>query len=117
MNVKNNIVEELNDKLKELFVDQFDKVNGAKDEINKYLDSMDIESKYEYNSFCSDFLKVASNLLDSLTISDLQKMNIEYFVNEILSIMINYKIVEGEADDEKKLEKMIKHELKRKRGL
>ena len=119
MNIKENISEELSERLKSMFVDDYDKVNGAKEDINSYLDSINVNDKYDYNSFCHDFLNISSNLLENLTDNDIQNMDFMYFINEILSVMVNYKILndnDGKIDEETKVANLLRHEL-RMRGI
>lgn len=114
MNKKELIIEELTLKLKEMFVEDFDKVNGAKESINEYLLSINVESAYNYNDFCSDFLKVSDKLLTSLAESDLQSLEAPYIMSEIMSIMVRYKIMESEEDGDIRSYKLMQHELRMK---
>lgn len=119
MGTKEELAEELSIRLKELFVEDYDKVNSAKDNINVYLESIDVSTRYNYNDFCADFLKVSEKLIQSLTISDIQSIDSLYLMGEIMSIMVKYKIMDSEPDETKRLHKIIQHELRSKtvRGL
>ena len=114
MDKKEELSIELNNRLKELFVNDFDKVDGAKNDINGYLESIDVETRYSYNEFCADFLKVSDKLIHSLTLSDIQNVDAGFIMGEIMSIMVKYKILESEPDENKRLQKMIQHELRSK---
>jgi hypothetical protein len=112
MDRKEELSLELTNRLKELFVEDFDKVNGAKNDVNDYLESIDIHNKYDYNEFCSDFLKVSEKLIHSLTISDIQNADAGFIMGEIMTIMVKYKIMDSEPDDTQRLHKLLQHELK-----
>jgi len=113
MGKKEELVEELTNRLKEMFVDDYEKVYGIKEDINIYLESLDVV-KYEYNEFCSDFLKISNKLIQSLSLSDIQNVDSTYIMGEIMSVMVKYKILESEPDESKRLQKMIQHELRSK---
>lgn len=114
MDLKEELAQELSDRLKELFVNDFDKVNGAKNDINIYLESLDIDSRYTYNDFCADFLRVSEKLIQSLTLSDIQNVDSMFIMAEIMSIMVKYKIMDAEPDETQRLHKLIQHELRTK---
>lgn len=109
---KDSLSNELENRLKELFVEDFDKVNIAKDNINTYLESINIENKYEYNEFCADFLKVSKKMINSLSLSDIQNLDTLYIMGEIMSVMVKYKILESEPDETKRSYMLIQHELR-----
>jgi hypothetical protein len=114
MNTKEALLEELSTRLKDMFVEDYDKVNGAKNDINVYLESIGIKTKYNYNDFCSDFLKVSDNLIQSLTLEDIINVDSTIILGEVMSIMVKYKIMDNEPDEEKRLHKILQHELKTK---
>jgi len=114
MDKKEELSKELSERLKELFVNDFDKVDGAKNDINVYLESIDVETRYNYNEFCTDFLKVSDKLIQSLTLADIQNVDAGFIMGEIMSIMVKYKIMDSEPDETKRLHKMIQHELRSK---
>ena len=114
MDKKEELSKELSERLKELFVNDFDKVDGAKNDINVYLESINVETRYDYNEFCSDFLKVSDKLIHSLTLADIQNVDAGFIMGEIMSIMVKYKIMDSEPDETKRLHKMIQHELRSK---
>ena len=114
MDKKEELSLELTNRLKDLFVNDYEKVNGAKDDVNGYLDSIDVNNKYEYNEFCSDFLKVSEKLIHSLTLSDIQNADAGFIMGEIMTIMVKYKIMDSEPDESKRLSKLIQHELRTK---
>jgi hypothetical protein len=114
MNTKEALLEELSTRLKDMFVEDYDKVNGAKNDINVYLESIGIKTKYNYNDFCSDFLKVSDNLIQSLTLEDIINVDSTIILGEVMSIMVKYKIMDNEPDEEKRLHKILQHELRTK---
>lgn len=114
MGTKEELSEELAIRLKELFVEDYDKVNSAKDNINVYLESINVDNKYNYNDFCTDFLKVSEKLIQSLSLSDIQNVDSMFLMGEIMSIMVKYKIMDSEQDEAKRLQKIIQHELRTK---
>ncbi len=114
MDEKETLSSELTDRLKELFVEDYDKVNNAKDNVNEYLTSIDIDNKYAYNEFCSDFLRVSKKLIHSLTLADIKNADAGFIMGEIMTIMVKYKIVDSEPDETKRLHKLIQHELRTK---
>ena len=105
---------ELMERLKDLFVNDFDKVNNAKENINVYLESIEIENKYSYNDFCADFLKVSERLIESLSPQDIESLDAMFIMGEIMSVMVKYKIIESEKDESLRLQKIIQHELRTK---
>ena len=114
MDTKEELLEALTDRLKELFVDNYDMVNGSKDDINIYLESINVDTRYEYNEFCTDFLKVSDKLITSLPLTDIQTVDPTFIMGEIMSIMVQYKIMDSEPDENKRLHKLIQHELRTK---
>ena len=114
MDAKEELLEELTNRLKELFVDNYDMVNNSKNDINTYLESINVNTKYEYNEFCSDFLRVSDKLIHSLSLADIQNVNATFIMGEIMSIMVKYKIMDSEPDESKRLHKLIQHELRTK---
>lgn len=114
MDTKEELLEALTDRLKELFVDNYDMVNGSKDDINIYLESINVDTRYEYNEFCADFLKVSDKLITSLPLTDIQTVDPTFIMGEIMSIMVQYKIMDSEPDENKRLHKLIQHELRTK---
>jgi len=114
MNTKEELLETLTNRLKELFVDNYDMVNHSKDDINTYLESINVNNKYEYNEFCADFLKVSDKLIHSLSLNDIQNVDATFIMAEIMSIMVKYKIMDSEPDESKRLHKLIQHELRTK---
>jgi hypothetical protein len=114
MGTKEELLETLTNRLKELFVDNYEMVNNSKDDINTYLESIDVDTKYEYNEFCSDFLKISDKLIHSLSMTDIQNVDATYIMAEIMSIMVKYKIMDSEPDENKRLHKLIQHELRTK---
>jgi len=114
MDRKEELSLELENRLKEMFVEDYEKVNGAKDGVNAYLDNLEVENKYEYNEFCNDFLKVSDKLIHSLTVHDIENADSTFIMGEIMSIMVRYKIMDSEQDETKRFHKLIQHELKSK---
>jgi hypothetical protein len=114
MDTKEALLEELSTRLKDMFVEDYDKVNGAKNDINVYLESIGIKTKYNYNDFCSDFLKVSDNLIQSLTLEDIINVDSTIILGEVMFIMVKYKIMDNEPDEEKRLHKILQHELRTK---
>jgi len=114
MDRKEELSLELSNRLKEMFVDDYEKVNGAKNNVNEYLDNLGVDNKYEYNEFCNDFLKVSEKLIHSLTVHDIENANSTFIMGEIMSIMVKYKIMDSEPDETQRLHKLIQHELKSK---
>jgi len=92
MNKKELIIKEITLKLKEMFVEDYVRVNDAKESINDYLLSIDVLCIYDYNDFCSNFLKVSDKLLYSLAEDDLQNVDITHIVSEIISTMVKCKM-------------------------
>jgi len=114
MNRKEELSLELTNRLKELFVNDYDKVNDAKDNVNGYLESIDVDNKYDYNEFCADFIRVSEKLIHSLTLSDIENADAGFIMGEIMTIMVKYKIVDSEPDETQRLHKLIQHELRTK---
>jgi len=114
METKEELLEAITNRLKELFVDNYDMVNGSRKDINIYLESIDVDTRYEYNEFCTDFLKVSDKLIQSLPLTDIQNVDPTFIMGEIMSIMIKYKIMDSEPDESKRLHKLIQHELRTK---
>lgn len=112
MKDKETIITDLENRLKEMFVDDFDKVNDARNNINNHLINIEVNNKYEYNEFCADFLRITEKLLNSLSVEDIETIDFTFIMGEILSIMIKYKIFETETDEKTRLQKLIHHELK-----
>jgi len=114
MDRKEELSLELSNKLKEMFVDDYEKVNVAKNSVNEYLENLNVSNKYEYNEFCNDFLKVSDKLIHTLNVHDIENADSTFIMGEIMSIMVKYKIMDSEQDETKRFHKLIQHELKSK---
>lgn len=114
MSEKDELLEEITGRLKQMFVDDYDKVKSAKDNVNTYLESIDVEGRYDYNEFCNRFLEISDKLINSLSMDEIRGINAPYIMGEVLSIMVKYKIMDGDDTDDDKLQKIIQHELRLK---
>ena len=102
---------EISDKIQNSFVDDFDLINDAKEKINTYLISMNIDNIYGYNDFCSFFIRVTDDLLDKISIDEFEKISITNFISEILYIMIKQKVSDSTQSDEMKSFNILKMEI------
>ena len=110
---KDKIIENLDNNLSNMFVDDFEKINNAKNSINEYFKEMEINYKYEYNEFCFDFIKYSKLLIESLDESQLLILNNDIFIFDTLTYMIENKIDDIIEDDTLKKDLIMKHELKK----
>ena len=94
MTEREQITKNIEDKLDGMFVEEYDKVNSAKDSINIYFKDLEINYVYDYNIFCVDFRNNAKQLINNLPPEDLININTTIFVFEVLSYMIRNKIDE-----------------------
>jgi hypothetical protein len=113
MDEREQIMKNIEDKLQDMFVEEYDRVNNAKDSINKYFEDLEINYVYGYNIFCVDFKENAKSLINNLSPEDLLNINTTVFVFEVLSYMIRNKIDEIVDDKGKKMDLILKHELKK----
>ena len=102
---------EISEKIGNSFVDDYDSINDAKEKINLYLIEMEIENIYTYNEFCGVFISITDSILDTLSLEDFQKIPIDNFISEILSIMIKKKINDSVQTDDKKSFNLLKIEI------
>lgn len=103
--------QEISNKIQKSFVDDFDLINDAKEKINIYLLDMNIDNVYKYNEFCSLFIKITDEMLDTLSVSEFENTQIEYFISEVISIIVKNKIIESELTDEQKSFNLLKMEI------
>ena len=113
MTEREQLLKNIEDKLEDMFVEEYDKVNKAKDSINTYFQDLEINYVYDYNIFCIDFRNNAKQLINNLPPEDLLNINTTIFVFEALSYMIRNKIDEIVVDKSKKMDLILKHELKK----
>lgn len=104
-------------KISTTFVEDFNAVNISKDKINNYLKSIELEELYDYNTFCSDFILVSTNILDKIEDKVFFDVRIEFFIAEVLYAMIKYKIIKSNKTDDIKTYNLIKLELDKKKIL
>ena len=112
--INTELSEELKMRLKEMFVEDYDKVNDAKNNINIYLKSINIDDEYNYNDFCNGFLEISDTLIQTLSTQKTQTIDSIFIIGEIMSIMVKQKIHESNSDENKKLYKIFQHELRTK---
>lgn len=87
--------EAIKKRLIELFVEQFEKIDSAKNHINNYLSNNDIDFKYDYDEFCRHFLEETNLLFNYLNDEDVEKMNMERYIQTILSLMVEDKAIDS----------------------
>jgi len=113
MDIKQDLLGKIEGNLSDMFVDEFDKVNQARLSVNVYLEDIEIDYQYDYNSFCKDFMTNSRNLINQLPDERLRELNNSIFVTEVISFMIKNKIYEKVEDIDRRSYLMIQHELKK----
>jgi len=104
---------EISDRMKNSFVDDFDLINDAKEKINLYLQTLNIVEIYDYNNFCTDFINISNKMLDNLTITEFNDITIDKYTAEVLTFMIKHKITSSNHDEDTKSNNLIKLELEK----
>ena len=113
MDAREGLLKKIEDNLSNLFVDQYDKVNTARNSVNLYLKDIEINYQYDYNNFCVEFMDNSRNLVNKLPIEAIRELDDNSFVSEVLSFMIKNKIYENIQDPNQRSYLMIQHELKK----
>jgi hypothetical protein len=113
MDTREGLLKKIEDNLSNLFVDQYDKVNIARNSVNLYLKDIEIDYQYDYNNFCVEFMDNSRNLVNKLPIEAIRELDDNSFVSEVLSFMIKNKIYENIQDPNQRSYLMIQHELKK----
>ena len=104
---------EISDRMKNSFVDDFDLINDAKEKINLYLQTLNIVELYDYNNFCADFINISNKMLDNLSTEEFNKITIDIYTAEVLTFMIKHKISFSNQDENTKSNNLIKLELEK----
>lgn len=113
MNTKESLLDKIKNNLSEIFVNDFDKINDARVNVNNYLDHIDINYRYDYNEFCVDFMDKSIKIVDLLSEEELQNLNSNSFVTDTISYMIKSKIFDTVDDVSKRNNLIIQHELQK----
>lgn len=113
MDKKNELLNKIKTNLSEMFVNDFDKINKARENVNSYLTEIDVNYEYDYNNFCIDFMDKSLKLVDSLSNNELENMNSNIFVTDTISYMIKNKIYDIVNDVDKRNNLIIQHELQK----
>lgn len=109
--MKDNLIIELNVKLKNIFVEKYDMVTDAIIDINGYLDTLNIKYQYKYDDFCKHFISTSNEFFNNLSNQDFKTIDIYQLVQEILSMMIYKKIDEYSINKDDKSYKLLQHIL------
>lgn len=113
-NKNNELTDELIKKLQSMFVDDFDKVNCAKNDINVYLESLGVVTKYTYNEFCKDFMDISANIIQTFNLDDIYSQGSDYIIKEILYNIVIFKIKNSGESEMKIAQQILSHELSTK---
>ena len=79
----------LKTKLETAFVDNYDDINTAKTKINEYFIDVGIDYKYDYNTFCKDFIKESLFIVNR--IDNVEKLDLNNFIYIVLTNLISNK--------------------------
>lgn len=104
---KKEIIEKIND----IFVNDFNTIKKSQEKIIDYLNLFDIKESYSYNEFCIDFIDISSNMLDDITEEEFSKININFFITQILYEMVKIKITKSNINDSNKSAALMKLEV------
>ena len=122
MNLKNTMInmatkdEMINffvDGLKESFVSKYDDINNSKDTVNEYMKNINFNYQYDYNTFCSEFIKYTTDKLEKVNEEDMPSINITKVISDVLVDMIKNKIYDNVKDEQERATLMMIHELKK----
>lgn len=110
---RDTLLENIKNNLSEIFVNDFEKINEARDNVNKYLKEIDVDYIYEYNDFCVDFMDKSIKIVDLLSEEQLENLDGNLFVSDTISYMIKNKIFDVVKDASKRNNLIIQHELQK----
>ena len=113
MDTRESLLKTIEENLSNMFVEEYDKINIARNSVNMYLKEIEINFEYDYNTFCVDFMSNSKNLVNNIHIEQLRMLDSNSFVSEVLSFMIKNKIYENIKNPERRAYLMIQHELKK----
>lgn len=102
MKARENLLNTISEKLSEMFVEEYEKINNSLISVNKYLEGLEVNYTYDYNKFCIDFMECSKKLVDNLSDEQLKNLNSNSFVAEVFSFMIKNKIYEYTTDQERR---------------
>jgi hypothetical protein len=97
-------------KLKDSFVDDYDKIKESRDQVNSYINELGLEYTYEYNKFCVDFLTSFENtmeLIDSIN-------DVEHIIYESIYFMVMNVIIQEVKDETDRKGLLLIHKMKNK---
>lgn len=84
--------------LENSFVEDFDRMDHAKEIINEYLRSINFRYEYDYNTFCKELKNSLTETLTLLDESVFPFLDITSFIHENIQRMISRKIIEHEEE-------------------
>lgn len=113
MDTKQELLDKIKNNLSEMFVNDFDKINDARLNVNQYLEHIGINYNYDYNEFCVDFMDKSIKVINLLNDEELINLNSNIFVTDTISYMIKNKIVDMVDDNSKRNDLIIQHELQK----
>lgn len=109
-----DVTNELVEKMKTTFVENFEKTNKSMVDINKYLETIDINDGYKYDEFCSIFLFETENFIKTMEDSGLIIENSVSIIGNIMSNMVKHKINTCIDDDIERDKQILLHDLRLK---
>lgn len=97
-------------KLKNSFVNDYEKIKESRDQVNSYVEELGLKYTYEYDKFCVDFLTSFENTMELVdSISD-----VEHIIYESIYYMVMNVIIEQVDDETSRKELLLIHKMKNK---
>ena len=87
--------------------------SAYKDIVNNYMKELNFQYEYNYNEFCSDFIKFSITKLEQIDIDEIIQLDINVIIYDVLVSMIKFKIFENVKDEKERITLMMLHELKK----
>lgn len=114
MENKEDLIISLQERLNKVFVEDYVALKSALDDINMYLKAMGIDYVYPYDIFCKDFITTSKSFISKMTVLELDTMDKFVLIQEIVAIMIYYKINENLDNEDDRSFKLLQHILIKK---
>ena len=83
MTTKEEMINFFIEGLKESFVSKYEEINNSKDIVNNYMKELNFQYEYNYNEFCSDFIKFSITKLEQIDIDEIIQLDINVIIYDV----------------------------------
>jgi hypothetical protein len=109
---KEKLIQSFITSITESFISDYERIENSKNILNIYLVEIKLDYKYDYNTFCKEFLASVNNELNNMSIENIQNIDSISFTYTIINNMIKNKMNEIITNEKDKLTMMLLYDLK-----